>query len=76
TRGECVGRRQLIGRARRLYADAAPQVQVTLSGELLKHLRTESKARQIPLRWLVAGLVCDTMRTAVEPQSSHHVQRG
>jgi len=60
---ESMGRRQSIGRTRRLHTDAAPQVQVTLSVDLLNHLRTESQSRRIPLRWLVAGLVCDTMKT-------------
>ena len=41
--------------------DASPQIQVTLSGELLNHLRREAETRHVPLRWLVAGLVCDTL---------------
>ncbi|MGO9464663.1 MAG: hypothetical protein ACLQIB_36955 [Isosphaeraceae bacterium] len=60
---ESVGRRRFSGRSRGLHLAAAPQVQVTLSVDLLNHLRTESQARQVPLRWLVAGLVCDTMKT-------------
>jgi hypothetical protein len=27
--------------------------------------------RQVPLRWLVAGLVCDTMRPEFEQPSGH-----
>ena len=41
--------------------DATPQFRVTLSEELLEHLRWEAQARLVPLRWLVAGLVCDTL---------------
>jgi hypothetical protein len=38
----------------------APEVAVTLSIELLRHLRDESRRLEIPLEWLVAGLVCDS----------------
>jgi hypothetical protein len=41
--------------------DASPQIRVTLSEELLEHLRREAETRHVPLRWLVAGLVCDTL---------------
>jgi hypothetical protein len=41
--------------------DASPEIRVTLSDELMKHLRLESQVRQVPLQWLVAGLVCDTL---------------
>ncbi len=43
--------------------NATPQVMVTLSADLLKQLRKESREQHVPLRWLVAGLVCDTMET-------------
>jgi hypothetical protein len=59
-RRESVSRGQFMGRTWQVYKDAAPQVQVTLSVELLNHLRTEARSRRVPLRWLVAGLVCDT----------------
>lgn len=59
-RHESVGRGHSMGRSRQVYTDAAPQVQVTLSVELLNHLRTEARSTHVPLRWLVAGLVCDT----------------
>jgi len=65
--GEIVDRERCIGRGRRFHADRAPQVQVTLSADMLNHLRMESQSSQIPLRWLVAGLVCDTMESGVEP---------
>jgi hypothetical protein len=60
---ESEGRGNFIGRSRRHYVEAPPQVRVTLSVDLLNHLRSESQATQVPLRWLVAGLVCDTMST-------------
>jgi hypothetical protein len=41
--------------------DAKGEIRVTLSDALLKQLRKESELRHVPLRWLVAGLVCDTV---------------
>ncbi len=41
--------------------NTAPELSVTLSIELLRHLRDESRRLEIPLEWLVAGLVCDSM---------------
>jgi hypothetical protein len=41
--------------------DATAHIRVTLSDDLLDHLRREAEARHVPLRWLVAGLVCDTL---------------
>jgi len=43
--------------------NATAQVRVTLSADLLKHLRKEAREQHVPLRWLVAGLVCDTLET-------------
>jgi hypothetical protein len=43
--------------------DTIPQIRVTLSNDLLEHLRREAIERHVPLRWLVAGLVCDTLET-------------
>ena len=43
--------------------NATPQVMVTLSAELLKQLRKEAREQHVSLRWLVAGLVCDTLET-------------
>jgi hypothetical protein len=40
--------------------DAQNEIRVTLSNELMKHLRKEAEQQHVPLRWLVAGLVCDT----------------
>ncbi len=41
--------------------NATAQVMVTLSADLLKQLRKEAREQHVPLRWLVAGLVCDTL---------------
>jgi len=46
------------------------QILVTLSDDLLEHLRREAVARHVPLRWLVAGLICDTLETGTPPNSS------
>jgi hypothetical protein len=40
-------------------------VAVTLSGDLLDHLDHAALGAEIPLRCLVAGLVCDTVGTLV-----------
>jgi hypothetical protein len=43
-----------------------PQVRVTLSDGLLDHLRRVARQEHVPLRWLVAGLVCDTFEAGSE----------
>jgi hypothetical protein len=43
---------------------AAPELSVTLSPELLRHLRKESRVLGVPLEWLVAGMVADTLDEA------------
>ena len=54
------------------------QVLVTLSADLLKQLRKEAREQRVPLRWVVAGLVCDTVesgrrsRDAVQPSYAGH----
>ena len=52
-----------MDRQRGLIMNATSQVMVTLSADLLKQLRKEAREQHVPLRWLVAGLVCDTMET-------------
>jgi hypothetical protein len=47
--------------------DASSEIRVTLSDDLMRHLRLESQERNIPLRWLVAGLICDTMEARKRP---------
>jgi hypothetical protein len=57
----------------------SPEICVTLSDELLESLRARSQELKIPLKWLVAGLVCDTMDPVEQPinqgsrRSARHV---
>jgi hypothetical protein len=46
----------------------ASQVRVTLSEDLLDHLRRIAQQKHVPLRWLVAGLVYDTLERSVDRQ--------
>lgn len=46
--------------------NATKEVAVTLSSELLDHLRAESRLIGVPLEYLVAGLVVDTMGDQAE----------
>ena len=41
--------------------NANPQVAVTLSADLWRHLREEARRLRVPLEWLVASLVADTL---------------
>ena len=59
-------------RTPRVGTGAGPQVRVTLSDDLLNHLRQTAQAKHVPLRWLVAGLVCDTMKSE---SGEHQVHR-
>ena len=52
----------------------SPQVRVTLSDDLLIHLRKTAQEQHVPLRWLVAGLVCDTLEARAEHHEEDHVQ--
>ena len=54
------------GRTRRGSRGADPQVRVTLSDDLLNHLRRVAQQEHVPLRWLVAGLVYDTFEAGLE----------
>ena len=47
--------------------EADAEVFVTLSADLLDRLRKVAQKEHVPLRWLVAGLVCDT----VDAQQPH-----
>jgi hypothetical protein len=40
------------------------EVVVTLSPELWSELRRQAAALNIPVEWLAAGLVCDTLEEA------------
>jgi hypothetical protein len=43
--------------------NANSSFQVVLSDDLLSHLRRAAQEKHVPLRWLVAGLICDTLET-------------
>jgi len=53
--------------------DANPSIQVVLSEDLLCHLRKVAQEEHIPLRWLVAGLVCDTFESEIEQTMNRQV---
>jgi hypothetical protein len=53
-----------------LIMNATSQVMVTLSADLLKQLRKEAREQRVPLRWLVTGLVCDTLETGRQLQDA------
>ena len=63
---ESTCRRRSTGRTHRIGMNAGPQVRVTLSDDLLNHLRHTAQEKHVPLRWLVAGLVCDTFESGLE----------
>ena len=63
---ESMCRRGCTGRTHRIGMSAEPQVRVTLSDDLLNHLRKMVQSKHVPLRWLVAGLVCDTFESGLE----------
>ena len=46
--------------------NATPNFQIVLSDDLLSHLRKLAQQKHVPLRWLVAGLVCDTSKSGME----------
>jgi hypothetical protein len=43
-----------------------PSVDVTLSADLLRHLRAEARELGIPLQWLIASMIVDTVETIEE----------
>ena len=45
-----------------------PEIAVTLSDDLLDVLQAQARLLRVPLRWVIASLVCDTMETAAMPQ--------
>jgi hypothetical protein len=45
-----------------------PEIAVTLSDELLDVLQAQARLLRVPLRWVIASLVCDTIETAAVPQ--------
>lgn len=51
--------------------DAKPKITVVLSDDLLNHLRKLAQQQHVSLRWLVAGLVCDTFESKIEQTMNH-----
>jgi hypothetical protein len=55
------------------------EIAVTLSDGLLESLRAQAEELKVPLKWLVAGLVCDTIEPGDDPldhrsrRSTRHV---
>jgi hypothetical protein len=49
---------------------ATPEVRVTLSDALLSHLRCRASELKLPIEWLIAGLVCDTLDELAEASHS------
>ena len=45
-----------------------PEIVVTLSDELLDVLQAQARVLRVPLRWIVASLICDTIETDAVPQ--------
>jgi hypothetical protein len=44
------------------------EIRVTLSDELLDVLQAQARILRVPLRWVIASMVCDTMETAEVPE--------
>jgi hypothetical protein len=40
-----------------------PGVDVTLSADLLRHLRSEARRLGLPIEWLVASMILDTVES-------------
>jgi hypothetical protein len=74
TQAHC--RHRDAGRTPRVGTGAGPQVRVTLSDDLLRHLRQTAQQKHVPLRWLVAGLVCDTMKLESGEHQVYRAQCG
>jgi hypothetical protein len=44
------------------------EIRVTLSDELLDVLQAQARLLRVPLRWVIASLVCDTIDTVAIPE--------
>lgn len=55
--------------------NAAPEVAVTLSPDLLDRLRAEARHLGVPLEYVVAGLVADTIDATREPRPRPRLAR-
>ena len=45
------------------------EICVMLSDELLDVLQDQARLLRVPLRWMIASLVCDTIETVTEPEA-------
>jgi hypothetical protein len=70
---ETVWRCRHTGRIYRTGENAGRHARVTLSDDLLNHLRQTAQVKHVPLHWLVAGLVCDTFESGIERSVDHQV---
>ena len=50
------------------------EIRVALSDELFDRIRKQAQELHVPLKWLVAGLVCDTIDPVQEPQEARSPQ--
>jgi hypothetical protein len=50
------------------------EILVTLSDELFDRMRLQAQELHIPLKWLVAGLICDTIDPAEESPADQAAQ--
>jgi hypothetical protein len=55
--------------------DANPKIHVVLSDDLLSHLRRVAQSTHVPLRWLVVGLICDTLETTTKLPATDYATR-
>ena len=53
--------------------DASSSIHVVLSDELLTYLLRVAQEKHVPLRWLVAGIVCDTFESGINRSGDHQV---
>lgn len=54
--------------------ERSPQVRVTLSDDLLSHFRKTAQEQHVSIRWLVAGLICDTLEARADHHKADHVR--
>jgi hypothetical protein len=55
--------------------DHASTICVTVSADLLSHLRQVAEEQHVPISWLVTGLICDTIATCNERVAVTRISR-
>ena len=50
--------------------NGTPQVLSAVPADLLRHLSQLATTIDVPIQWMVAGLVCDTIDTGFEPANN------